>query len=60
MLNHICTIRSINNETCQGGIHWLNHEEFWFFDGINRFWGKTDYWQIIRYGVVMGRIGVVV
>jgi hypothetical protein len=51
MLDNIYTIKGKNGEVKQGALTWIDHECFWFHDGINRFWGKTDFWEIIGRGV---------
>lgn len=56
MLDNLYTIKGKNGEVLQGNISWLHNGEFWFFDGVKRFWGKLDYWTIISQGISIGRI----
>jgi hypothetical protein len=59
MLDNICTIKGKNGEVYQGFITWVSQDEFWFSpDGrvYKQFWGKTDYWQILGYGVKIFKI----
>ena len=56
MLEDMYTIQGMNGEVKQGALEWIDHECFWFFDGVKMFWGKIDFWTILTKGVRIVKI----